>query len=130
MLNKPKTSGRLALRPKSYVVTVWYKSSWPSQVAFEYNYPSIEEGTAHMDWIADQMRGQNGPRGVRKNVIVGSMIVERLRSKLLDKRLPPIAEFIAPGDRKVPEGGRQVLPEYDRPTSPKKPGPTTLVRVK
>ena len=129
---KANVSGKLGLRPKSYVVQVTYKSTWPSKVTFQYHYHSIEEATAHLDWVADQVRGQNGKDAKCKNVVTGYSMEERLRSKKLDKRLTPVARFIPPEDRHRPEGGVQVLPKFEESgkEAPQTGAVAKLVRVK
>ncbi len=105
MSDKTNMSGKLGLRPKSYVVQVDYKVLG----VIEYNYPSIKEATAHLDWIASQVRGQNGKDGKRKNVVLGYSLYEFLRSKKLDRRLPPVTQFVPPKDRERPGGGKEFL---------------------
>ena len=104
------TSGRLALRPKSYVVSVLYKVGWPSAERIDYHYHSLVQAAAHMSWICKQIAGQNGKNGVRHNVILETGLSECLRSKQLDKRLKPIKMFVEPKGRELPFGGVLYIP--------------------
>lgn len=65
---KPNTRGSLAMRPKSYVITVCYKASWPMWEEVEYNYTSFDAAKEHIDWLIGQVAEQNGKRGLRHNV--------------------------------------------------------------
>lgn len=103
---KQHTLGSLALRLKSYVISVEYKSSWPGFELVDYQYHDIHEALTHLKWLGEQMNGQNGEGAIRKNVVLSFSFAEHLRSKDRDKKLPPIKKFVAPVGRNRPEGGK------------------------
>lgn len=113
MKDTPNTHGKLALRPKSYVVSVDYKTYFPSAECVEYNYHDFEQAAMHLAWLADQVRGQNGEDAVRRNVVMGFLLTEFLRSKKRDKEIPPIEKFTVPAGRNRPEGGVACLPDFE-----------------
>jgi hypothetical protein len=105
-VRQPQVSIALPLRPKSYILTVEYKGGWPSFISYDYHYHKLEELMKHVEWIASQMKGQNGKSAKRRNVVTGLLMRERLRSKRVDKELPPIGRFVRPKDREKPAGGK------------------------
>lgn len=108
-LRPPTVSGPLSLRNKSYVLTVEYKSFWPTFETIEYHYHEVREAAAHMAWLVAQVCGQNGKQAKRENVVTAFLFREYLRSKRLDKSLPPIAKFVRPKGRAKPEGGTPTI---------------------
>jgi hypothetical protein len=87
-VTQPQVSIALPLRPKSYILTVEYKGGWPSFISYDYHYHKLEELMKHVEWIASQMKGQNGKSAKRRNVVTSLLMRERLRSKRVDKELP------------------------------------------
>lgn len=102
---KPNTMGKLGVRPKSYVIAVAYKAFWPIGEWVDYNYQSFAQAAAHVSWLLRQLKGQNGKNCERKNVVLEFVFSERLRSKKLDNKLPPVKTFLPPGRRMRPKGG-------------------------
>jgi hypothetical protein len=108
-LKPPTVSGPLGLRKKSYVLQVEYKSFWPTFERLEYHYHDVREVMAHMEWLMTQVAGQNGKGAKRQNVVTAFIFFEHLRSKRLDRRLPPIAKFVRPKGRNKPAGGKSLI---------------------
>lgn len=111
-MKNPATTGKLSLHPHSYVVSVDYKAYWPVGVCIEYHYHDLGQALRHVKWLGEQMRGQNGENAARKNVIMGFLLAEHLRSKKRDKKMPPIKKFVRPEGREKPAGGIERLPEF------------------
>ncbi len=105
MKKDSNVSVSLALKPKSYVVSVDYKYSWPAIERVDYHYHDLVQALRHVRWLARQMLGQNGEEAQRRNVVLGFALSEYLRSKKRDKKLPPIDQFTAPKGRERPWTG-------------------------
>lgn len=95
----------LACKLKTYMVLVGYKDSWPSRVAIKYHYGNLESASAHIAWLSEQVKGQNGEGAVRKNVVIDFSFEELLFSKKRNKKHPLLSQFTPPKNRGKPVGG-------------------------
>lgn len=98
---------KIGNQPKTYKLSVEYKSFWPSFVVIDWHYSNLMSVLEHAVWLGEQIKGQNGEGAVRKNVIMSFYLEEVLCSKARNKKHPPLDKFVAPEGRNKPAGGKE-----------------------
>lgn len=104
---------KLGLKRKTYLLTVEYKGFWPFWIVIDYHYATLVAVLEHVAWLGEQVKGQNGEDGIRKNVVISFYFEEFLFSKARNKKQPPLDRFIASPGREKPLGGEERSFEFD-----------------
>lgn len=91
MPKKPNTHGKLALRPKSYLIDV---HNFGKRGVEEYNYHNFGEAKRHLRHLLLLVSSQAPGRSIDGRLTPKIVCSEVLRSKRQDKETPPARRFV------------------------------------